>query len=145
MRCVRMLFTAVAVVIFATLSASGVATSAAAAPMSVLAYTNNGPYSFGTAVAETYSTIYVHRCSGCGGDAISYFRTTLVGADVVVYAIDLDCANVGLTTSTSGGVSVPSTGCGTTNSHRTSRSLAGSYFRVTVGGRYGSPTNSIPI
>ncbi|MFI7709224.1 hypothetical protein [Nonomuraea sp. NPDC049480] len=131
--------------IIAAISTLVVTTPAAATTATVLACTNNGPYSFRTAVATTYSTIYVHRGSGCGGDAISYGRTTLVGSDVVIYAIDIACDNVGLTTTVSGGWSVPSTGCNTTNSHRTSRSSSGGTFWVTVGGRYMSPLHSIPI
>ncbi|MFC0106326.1 hypothetical protein [Kibdelosporangium aridum] len=139
MRSFRSLLTAGAMAVAATGSMLAVATPAAAATC-----TNNGPFSFKREVMETYSTIYAYRGANCPGNYISFGRTTLIdGGNIRMYAYDRACDNTGLTVKTASGLSLASTGCGTTAQRTVSRSSTGSYFYVSVGG-YLSATNPIP-
>ncbi|GAA1276703.1 hypothetical protein GCM10009677_33120 [Sphaerisporangium rubeum] len=129
-------------------SAAACATLTVATPASASASadicTNNGPYSFKRSYETTYATIYAYSGSNCVGSYLSYGRTTLSGSNVVIYAYDAKCDNIGLKTYTSGGQSVTSTGCYNNPNKTVSRSSSGNYFWVEVNG-YLSATASIPI
>jgi hypothetical protein len=121
---------------------------ATATPASAATCVSRGGYSFKNVVNETYSTVNVHRGSGCRGDRIAWGRAALgSGYNITLYAYDVECDDTGITLFVHG-YSVPSRGCGNLASRTVDRRTIGrpyNYWINITGTSVNSNAYSLPI